>query len=107
MKINSINREPSFQAGFANDAVTRKVLGAVKRDIMCTPTIGDCVQVNGLLHNFEKVCRFEDYRLALEKDKLIMTSVIPNKYRNTEPVKDGLGGSFMRLIGKFINLKSV
>ena len=107
MKINSINREPSFQARFANDVATKKVLSAVKKDIMATPTIGNSNAINDLLKGYSKVCRGEAYRLSKESDKLVMTSVIPNKYRNTEPVKDGLGGSFMRLIGKFINFKSI
>ena len=107
MRIKSIsNNEPSFQARFANDVVTLKTLKAIKNDFLCSPTDINPESVNNLLQSFRKVGKFESYRLAREHDQLVMTSTEYNKYRNTEPIKDSLHESFMKLIGNFVNLKS-
>lgn len=107
MQVNKIQNKTSFQAQFANDAITKNVLKAVKNDYYSNPYMKEPGSMLKLIRGFNKVCRFDTYSLSTEHSKLIMTSVAPNKYRNLEPITDSLSESFMRLMGKFINLKSI
>lgn len=107
MKTDNINSSQYFQAKFANDAVTKNVLTSVKNDYYRNQCVKQPGSMLKLIRGFNKVSRGDAYSLSAQNNNLVMTSVIPNKYRNTEPVTDTLSESFMRLIGKFINLKSI
>ena len=107
MKTDNINSSQYFQAKFANDAITKNVLKAVKNDYYSNPCMKEPGSMLKLLRGYNKVNRFDTYSLSTKNNKLIMTSVAPNKYRNTEPITDSLSESFMRLMGKFINLTSI
>lgn len=107
MQVNRVQNQPNFTARFANDAITKNVLKAVKNDYYSNPCMKEPGSMLKLLRGYNKVNRFDTYSLSVKNNKLIMTSVAPNKYRNTESITDSLSESFMRLIGKFINLKSI
>ena len=107
MKIDNINSSQYFQAKFANDAVTKNVLTSVKNDYYRNQCVKQPGSMLKLIRCFNKVSRSDIYSLSTENNKLIMTSAAPNKYRNFEPITDSLSESFMRLMGKFINLKSI
>ena len=106
MRVNRVQNQPNFQ-GQSRWTITQNVLKAVKNDYYSNPNNSSKEPLVKLLNAFQKFPRRGAYNLSIKDSKLIMTSVVPNQYRNFEPITDSLSESFMRLMGKFINLKSI